>query len=127
MTTATMTRTVELTPEIMRDIVVEAKTAARHAASKYFAEVLGNEDKYSCGFAWVNLYRFNGRKIDGRSKVAKILKAAGVERDWNRTFQLWNPSNFPCQNVDTLAFGADAAAEVFKKYGFEAYAGSRLD
>jgi hypothetical protein len=31
------------------------------------------------------------------------------------------------QNVDTLEAGADAAAKVFQKYGFEAYAGSRLD
>jgi hypothetical protein len=29
--------------------------------------------------------------------------------------------------VDTLEAGAAAAAAVFKKYGFEAYAGSRLD
>jgi len=127
MTTEVREMTVELTPELMRDIVVEAKTAARHAASKYFSEVLGNEDKYSCGFAWVNLYRFNGRKIDGRSKVAKILKAAGVERSWNKMFQLWNPSSHLAQNIDTKVVGAEAAAEVFKKYGFEAYAGSRLD
>jgi len=29
--------------------------------------------------------------------------------------------------VDTLEAGARAAAGVFEKYGFEAYAGSRLD
>jgi hypothetical protein len=40
---------------------------------------------------------------------------------------MWNPSNFGCQNVDTLEKGAEAAAAVFKRYGFEAYAGSRLD
>jgi hypothetical protein len=31
------------------------------------------------------------------------------------------------QNVDTLEAGAQAAADVFKRYGFTAYAGSRLD
>jgi hypothetical protein len=40
---------------------------------------------------------------------------------------MWNPSKFGCQNVDTLEEGARAAAAVFKSYGFEAYAGSRLD
>jgi hypothetical protein len=40
---------------------------------------------------------------------------------------MWNPSKYGCQNVDTLEAGAQAAADVFKKYGFRAYAGSRLD
>jgi hypothetical protein len=31
------------------------------------------------------------------------------------------------QNIDTLEAGAEAAARVFEKYGFQAYAGSRLD
>jgi hypothetical protein len=31
------------------------------------------------------------------------------------------------QNIDTLEAGAEAAAKVFEKYGFQAYAGSRLD
>jgi hypothetical protein len=33
----------------------------------------------------------------------------------------------PVQNVDTLEAGAEAAAKVLRKYGFEAYSGSRLD
>jgi hypothetical protein len=40
---------------------------------------------------------------------------------------MWNPSKMMVQNVDTLEAGADAAAQVFKRYGFTAYAGSRLD
>lgn len=127
MTTATMTQTVELTPELMYDIVVEAKTAARHAASKFFAEVMDNTDAGSCGFAWVNIYTVDGKKIRANSKIGKALQAAGVGKDWTGAWQLWNPSKFPCQNIDTLEAGARAAADVFKKYGFEAYAGSRLD
>jgi hypothetical protein len=127
MTTATMTRTVELTPEMMYDIVVEAKTAARHAASKYFAEVMDNVDAGCCGFAWVNIYTVDGKKIRANSKIGKALQASGVGKDWTGAWQLWNPSNFPCQNIDTLEVGAMAAADVFKQYGFEAYAGSRLD
>ena len=38
------------------------------------------------------------------------------------------PEDSPEQHFqDTLEAGANAAAEVFRKYGFEAYAGSRLD
>lgn len=111
----------------IRDIVFEAKLEARIAASKFFSEVMDYTDGGACGFAWVNLYTYNGKKLDGRSKVAKLLKEAGVRQDWQKTFQFWNPSEYPCQNVDTLEAGAQAAAKVFRKYGFEAYAGSRLD
>lgn len=103
-------------------IVAEAKTAAHAAASKYFQEKLGGVDQYACGFAWVNIY-----KVKGNTKLGKMLNAAGVKQDYSRAFSIWNPSGLPCQNIDTKEAGAEAAAEVFRKYGFEAYAGSRLD
>ena len=56
-----------------------------------------------------------------------MLKAAGVRQDYTKAFQLWNPAGYPGQNIDTLEIGARAAADVFRRYGFEAYAGSRLD
>ena len=111
----------------MIDVVAEARSAAAVAADKYFKEKLGGVDQFACGFAWVNIYSYKGKKIDGRSKVAKVLREAGIRQDYTRVFQIWNPSGYPCQNVDTLEAGARAAAEVLKKYGFEAYAGSRLD
>lgn len=123
----TITKNVPLTEDLMFEIIAEAKTAARHAASKFFAEKMENVDSGCCGFAWVSVYKLNGKKIDGRSKVGKLLERAGVRRNWARTYEMWNPSNFPCQNIDTLEVGARAAAEVLNKYGFEAYAGSRLD
>jgi len=55
------------------------------------------------------------------------MKEAGIRKSYTGSFQLWNPSGLPVQNVDTLEAGADAAAKVFQKYGFTAYAGSRLD
>jgi hypothetical protein len=79
-------------------------------------------DQYACGFAWVNIY-----KVKGNTKLGKMLKAAGVRQDYTKAFQIWNPADMGVQNVDTLEAGADAAAKVFQKYGFEAYAGSRLD
>ena len=56
-----------------------------------------------------------------------MLKAAGVRQDYTKAFQIWNPAKMGCQSVGILEAGADAAAKVFRKYGFEAYAGSRLD
>ena len=55
------------------------------------------------------------------------MKQAGIRQDYTKAFQLWNPSGMHVQNVDTLEAGAEAAAKVFEKYGFQAYAGSRLD
>ena len=106
----------------INEIVAEAKDAAHQAATNYFHEVLRGQDRFACGFAWVNVYG-----VKGNTKLGKMLKAAGVKQDYTKAFQIWNPSQFPCQNVDTLEIGAEEAARVFRKYGFEAYAGSRLD
>jgi hypothetical protein len=50
-----------------------------------------------------------------------------LRKDYSGGICMWNPSRYGCQNVDTLEEGARAAADVFRKYGFNAYAGSRLD
>ncbi len=117
----------ELTVAQIQAAVREAKEAAYEAADRFFKEKLGGRDQYACGFAWVNIWEFNGKPIKGNTKVGRAMKAAGIRQDYTRAFQIWNPSGYGCQNVDTLEAGADAAAQVFKKYGFEAYAGSRLD
>mgnify|MGYP003350468303 CR=1 FL=1 len=77
---------------------------------------------WSVHFAWVNIYG-----IKGNTKLGKMLKQAGIRQDYTRTFQIWNPAKYHCQNVDTLYVGAEAYAKVLQSYGFEAYAGSRLD
>lgn len=112
----------EFTVEQIKEIVSEAMTAAHEAGMKYFNEKLNGQDQYSCGFAWVNIY-----KIKGNTKLGKAMKAAGLEKDYTGAYQIWNPSKLPCQNIDAKEEGARAAADVFKKYGFTAYAGSRLD
>jgi hypothetical protein len=61
------------------------------------------------------------------TKMGKAFKEAGLTKDYTGSINMWNPSRYGCQNVDTLEAGAIAAADVFKKYGFRAYAGSRLD
>lgn len=110
------------TKEQVIAIIAEAKTEARNAADKFFQEKLGGVDQYSCGFAWVNIYG-----IKGNTKLGKVLKAAGVKQDYTRAFSIWNPSEHNCQNINTKEAGAEAAARVFERYGFQAYAGSRLD
>lgn len=113
-----ITATVEQIPAIVK----EAEAAAYQAAMKYFYDKLGGKDQYACGFAWVDIYG-----VKGNTKLGKALSQAGVRRSYTKTLQLWNPSKMACQNIDTLEEGARAAAAVFKRYGFEAYAGSRLD
>ena len=108
-------------------IFQEASEAAYAAANKYLQEQLGGQDQYACGFAWANIYKFDGKKIRGNSKLGKALKAENIKQDYDRIFQIWNPSGLPVQNIDTKEAGARAFADVFTKYGFEAYADSRLD
>jgi hypothetical protein len=105
------------------NIVKQAREAGYQAAMKFFREKLGGRDQMCCGFAWTNIYG-----VKGNTKLGKMLAAAGVRKNsYEKSFQLWNPSGMMVQNVETLEEGARAAAEVFKRYGFTAYAGSRLD
>jgi hypothetical protein len=113
---------VTVTPDQIPAIIAEAKEAALNAADKFFNEKLGGQDRYPCGFAWVDIY-----DVKSNSKLGKALINAGMRKSYTRTIQMWNPSKFGCQNVDTLEAGAEAAAAIFQKYGFTAYAGSRLD
>ena len=110
------------TVEQVEGIVVEAKLASNKAAVKFFQEKLGGRDQFACGFAWVNIHN-----VKGNTKLGKALKAAGVEQNYNKVFSIWNPSELHVQNIDCKEEGARAAAEVFTKYGFTAYADSRLD
>ena len=112
----------QYTVQQVKDIVAEATIAARDAAELFFQTKLNGRDQFACGFAWVNI-----TGIKGNTKMGKTLKEAGIRQDYTKAFSIWNPSGMPVQNVDTLAVGAEAAAKVFEKYGFQAYAGSRLD
>ena len=105
------------------EIVREAKAAAKAAGMKYYNEQLGGQDRFACGFAWVDIYG-----VKGNTKLGKAMKAAGFSKSYTGSYQIWNPSELPCQNIDAKEEGARAAADVFKRYGFDkAYAGSRLD
>jgi hypothetical protein len=106
----------------------EMLTAASDAANKFFQEKLGGQDRYACGFAWVTVFpHHKGNTKDGRAE-RKVLESLGLKKDWTgKGYEIWNPSGHNCQNVDTKEVGAEAAAAVLRKYGFKAFAGSRLD
>ena len=103
-------------------IINKAKKAAEIASTTYLTEKLGGEDNFPCGFAWVNIFG-----VKGNTKQGKAFKAAGIEKDYNGAYSIWNPGGLNVQNVDVKEAGASAAADVFTSYGFKAYAGSRLD
>lgn len=112
----------DYTAEQVAEIVKEAQAAAYAAADFFFKDQLGGVDQFACGFAWVTIHG-----VKGNTKVGKALIANDVRPAYGGGLQLWNPSKYGCQNVDTLEAGANAAAQVFRNYGFEAFAGSRLD
>ena len=106
----------------IQDILNEAMNAAAQAADEFENKYFPNNGWGACGFAWVDIFG-----IKGNTKLGRAMKAAGITKSYNGAYQIWNPSKYPTQNVDTLEAGARAAADVFKRYGFTAYAGSRLD
>lgn len=109
-------------------IKTEMQTAAFEAADKFFNEKLGGRDQYACGFAWVTVYPENKGNTKAGKAERVVLESLGFRKDWTgKAYEFWNPSKYGCQNVDTLEEGARAAADVLKKYGFKAYANSRLD
>lgn len=116
-----------LTADQISDIVAEAQAAAYQAADRYFQEKLGGVDQYACGFASTQIYRYQGKPIKGTTRIGRAMKQAGIPQNYTRTFEIWSPAKFPCQNVDVHEAGARAAAEVFRKYGFDAGVWSRLD
>lgn len=107
------------TQEQVKEIVREAVAAAQKATNDYIAQHGGWD---ACGFAWVNIYN-----VKGNTRLGKMLKAAGVEQSYDRSFQIWNPSGHVTQSITAKEQGARAAAEVFRQYGFSAYSNSRMD
>ena len=61
------------------------------------------------------------------TKLGKKMKAAGLEKDYRGSYNIWNPSQVNFQNMDCKEAGAQAAVKLLEKYGFKAYAGSRMD
>jgi hypothetical protein len=105
------------------EMITEAANAANALYAKYGTDNIG-----ACGFAWVTVFpEHKGNTREGKSE-RRILKEMGFSKDWTgKAYQFWDPARYGGQNIDIKEAGAVAAAEVLKKYGFKAYAGSRLD
>jgi hypothetical protein len=110
-----MNFTQEQVNAIVQEALTEAQKAGRAALAQY-------GDRDACGFAWTSIY-----KVRGNTKLGKMLTAAGVRQGYDRSFRLWNPSGLDVQSMGILEAGAGAAAEVFRRHGFTAYADSRMD
>ena len=119
-----MQQTLTLTAEQVQQIVDAAMDKANEAAKQALAKY---GDRDACGFAWTNIYEYQGKKIRANSKLGKALTAAGIRKDYSGAYCLWNPSKLGVQSMGILEAGAVAAAEVFKLHGFKSYAGSRMD
>ena len=114
----------DLTSTQVADIVNNAKNAANEAAKR---ELAAQVNHGYCGFAWTNIWAYEGKKIRANSKLGKALIAADVTKNYEGAYCLWNPSMLGVQSMGILEVGARAAAEVFKAAGFSACAGSRVD
>lgn len=114
---------VEQMRALLWSVQVNAHQACQDHADKHF----GGEDGGACGFAWVDIYSYRGKKLDGRTKMGKILEKAGVGKSWKGCYMIWNPAKFPAQSIDILRAGAIEAASILRAYGFDAHAGSRID
>ena len=115
-----------MTIQELKAILVEAQNAAT-AKSMELYNKYGTDHVGCCGFAWVNIYEHNGAKIKGNTRMGRLLKSAGVRQDWTRAFSVWGGEWYHGQSIDIKEAGAQAYADVLRKYGFTAYAGSRLD
>ena len=82
----------------------------------------------ACGFAWVTVYPLHKGNTRAGKAERRVLEQLGFRKDWTgKAYQLWNPSKYGTQNVDTLLAGARAAAQLLQQAGYKAYADSRLD
>lgn len=105
----------------LNDIHNEALVAAKKAFTEAFARI-GNQDRFPCGFAWVNV-----RGVKLSTKLGKEFAALGFRKSYDGGIDIWNPSGSYVQNVDVKYSAAAAYANVLSKYGIDAFARERLD
>ena len=87
----------------------EADFRARHGEPGY------------CGFAWVKVSE------KASTKLGRALKTVGFRKSYNGGLDLWNPGGSFTQSMDIKEAGAEAYAEVLRKFGINAHACSRAD
>ena len=95
-----------------------ATSAAQRAEAEFRAR--HGEPGY-CGFAWVKVSE------KASTKLGRALKTVGFRKSYNGGLDLWNPGGSGTQSMDIKEAGAEAYAEVLRKFGINAYACSRAD
>jgi len=95
-----------------------ATSAAERAEADFRAQ--HGEPGY-CGFAWVKVSE------KASTKLGRALKTVGFRKSYNGGLDLWNPGGSGTQSMDIKEAGAEAYAEVLRKFGINAYACSRAD
>ena len=107
----------------------EAQAAGNRAAQEYLDKNYGGQDASACGFAWCIFHP----SAKGNTKIGKaerqLIESAGFRKDWTgKAWQLWNPADHRCQNVDAKYHGATVYAKRFEELtGVKLSVGDRLD
>jgi len=109
---------------IKQEAIEAAQKAVVEFLADWNAKTGGNEygEPMYCGFASTKIYG-----VKGNTKLGKAFKSAGLEKDYSGAYSIWNPSGHGGQSMDVKEVGAQACADVFRKYGFTAYMESRAD
>ena len=109
---------------IKQEAIESAQKAAVEFLRDWNARTGGNEygEPMYCGFASTKIYG-----VKGNTRLGKAFKQAGLEKDYSGAYSIWNPSGHGGQSMDVKEVGAQACADVFRKYGFTAYMESRAD
>jgi len=117
---------IDFTAKDLEVIFQRASAAAKARSEQVLNDEFNGNDMGMCGFAWVNIFDGDGKRIRGNTKLGKKLKQAGIERDYNGIYSQWC-NWYNGQNIDIKEAGAREFARVLEGYGFTAYTGSRLD
>lgn len=109
---------------VLDELMQTAAIAGWLAAAKYDRE----NDWYPCGFAWIVLKTYKGKRVNGVSKIGKMLAKYGADKHYGVTgLVLWNPAHSSTQSMYALRSGAYVILSALQQVGFEGYVDTRID
>ena len=101
------------------------KAVGTRAAEEYFYNVLGGEDRGTCGFAWVWVMpQHNGRTKAGKAE-RQTLAELGFEKSYSGAFKLY--ASYPVQSIDVQEREARAMAQFLQEQGYTAHTQTFVD
>lgn len=107
---------------ILNEAILNANLAESIAVEKW----RGRGD--ACGFAWVTVYPANCKFVNWCKKQIKLNNATGAfldnlkygRKEYGGGWTFWSPGYFNGQEISIKEAGAEAFAEVLRKYGINA-------